>query len=140
MRNWYEEYVKRIKPDVYNCTERGLIINAIPNKSLNEFTFDKDVIVPEFALLDGAKDDNYKTEFIEIKEFIEKNKAVNPAFQKYKAWILIDEYVQSDIYIAEIRSEGRIKRGMDIKESVKMFQDQRINLILAAIDKLLTLF
>jgi len=140
MRNWYEEYVKRIKPDVYNCTERGLIISAIPNRSLDEFVFDKDVIMPEFALLEGAKDDNYKTELIEIKEFIEKNKAVNPAFQKYKAWVLIDEYVQSDIYIAEIRSEGRIKRGMDIKESVKIFQDQRINLILAAIDKLLALF
>jgi len=140
MRNWYEEYVNRVKPEVFNCTERGLTINAIPNRPLDEFAFDKDVVMPEFTLLDGAKDDDYKTELLEIKEFIEKNKAVNPAFQKYKAWILVDEYVQSDIYTAEIRSEGRIKRGMDIKESIKIYQEQRISLILVAIDKLLALF
>jgi hypothetical protein len=140
MRNWYEEYVNRVKPEVYNCTERGLVINAIPNRSLDEFTFDKDVVVPEFELMDGTKDDTYKAELIEIKEFVEKNKAVNPAFQKYKAWILIDEYVQSDIYIAEIRSEGRIKRGMDKVESIRIFQEQRVNFVLAAINKLLELF
>jgi len=139
MRNWYEDYVNRVKLEVYNCTERGLVIKSIPNKVLDEFTFDKEVIMPEFELIDGAKDD-YKTELLEIKDFIEKNRSVNPAFQKCKAWILIDEYVQPDIYIAEIRSEGRIKRGMDIKESVKMFQEQRINLILTAVEKLLNLF
>jgi hypothetical protein len=53
---------------------------------------------------------------------------------------LIDEYVQSDIYIAEIRSEGRIKRGMDKAESIRIFQEQRVNFVLAAINKLLELF
>jgi len=139
MRNWYEEYANRVKLEAYNCTERGLVINAIPNRTLDEFTFDKDIVIPEFELMDGAKDD-YKSELTEIKEFVEKNRSVNPAFQKYKAWNLVDEYVQSDIYIAEIRSEGRIRRGMDTKESVRMFQEQRISLILAAIDKLLSLF
>jgi len=150
MVNWFEEYVPRIKPNVINCTHKGVVFKGIPWQPISDFTFDKEYnfksmineCYKEYIDVCQVKQakPNIKTELVEIKDFVEKNKSVNPAFQKYKAWTLIDEYVQPDIYIAEIRSEGRIKRGMDIKESIKIFQDQRINFILAAVDKLLSLF
>lgn len=143
MRNWFEEYVNRVKPEVYNCTERGIVIQGYPNKSLDDFTFDKDVTVPELEPVDlaGVEKINadMKAELLEAKTFIETNKAINPTFQKFKAWILVEEYTQSEIYLAEIRCEARIRDGMDKKESVKMFQEKRIELILKAINRLLEL-
>jgi hypothetical protein len=143
MRNWFEEYVNRVKPEVYNCTVRGLDIKGYPNKSLDDFTFDKNVIVPEFEPLDIGNVESLNSEMtkelLEAKEFIETNKLVKPEFQKFKSWILVDEYTQSNIYLAEIRSEARIRDGMDIKESVKIFQEKRIELILEAINRLLEL-
>jgi hypothetical protein len=150
MVNWFEEYVPRIKPNVINCTHKGVVFKSIPWQPISDFVFDKEYDFKstinecykeyiDVSQVKKAKTD-MKTELEECKEFVEKNKSVNPAFQKYKAWILIDEYVQSDIYIAEIRSEGRIKRGMDKAESIRIFQEQRVNFVLAAINKLLELF
>jgi hypothetical protein len=143
MRNWFEEYVARVKPNVFNCTERGLVIKGIPNRSLDEFTFDREVVMPEFELVDIACVEKInaemKAELTEIKAFIEANKTLNPAFQKYKSWVLIDEYVQAMVYLEEIRSEARIKKGMEPKESAKIFYEKRIETILGAVNKLLEL-
>ncbi|MDD5239984.1 MAG: DUF115 domain-containing protein [Candidatus Nanoarchaeia archaeon] len=143
MRNWLEEYVARVKPEIYNCTERGLIIQGCPNRSLDEFVFDREIVTPEFEPVDMAGvekiNSDMTAELLEAKTFIETNRAVNPAFQKFRSWILVDEYVQTNIYLAEIRCESRIREGMDKRESVKIFQDRRIELILEAVNRLLEL-
>jgi len=147
MVNWFEEYVPRIKPNVVNCTHKGVVFKSIPWQPINDFTFDKEYDFK--AMIDDCYKKyidvcqvkqakaGLKLEIAEIKDFVEKNKSINPAFQKMKSWILIDEYVQSLIYIEEIKSETRIKNGMEIKESVKIFQDKRIELILNAVNRLL---
>ena len=150
MVNWFEEYVPRIKPNVINCTHKGVVFKSIPWQAISDFTFDKEYdfkaiindCYKEYIDVCQVKQAkaNLRAELEEIKDFVEKNHAINPAFQKMKAWVLVDEYVQPLIYIEEIKSETRIRGGMDVKESVKEFQDKRISLILEAVNKLLSLF
>jgi hypothetical protein len=149
MINWFEEYAPRIKPNVINCTHKGIVFKTIPWQPITDFTFDKEYdfnamindCYKEFIDVSKVKQIKLelKSELEKAKEFIEKNKTINPEFQKLKSWILIEEYTQTEIYLAEIRCEARIRDGMDKKESVKMFQDKRIELILNAINRLLKL-
>jgi hypothetical protein len=140
MRNWFEEYVSRVKPTAFNCTERGLVIKGISNRSLNEFTFDKEIPEVNFEPVE-TNDINSALlgELEKAKEFISATHSVTPEIQKYKAWPLIEEFVQSDIYLEEIRSETRIRQGMNAKESTSAFQKNRLDIILNNIDKLVNL-
>ncbi len=60
MRNWFAEYSGRIKPNVFNCTETGLVIDNIPNRMFNEFDlnkkYDLDAIIDECYCKNGKPD------------------------------------------------------------------------------------
>lgn len=140
MKHWFEEYAKRSKPDVYNCTERGLIIDNIPNADLNDmvkdFTkeYDFNVEEPVDTIDYESINKNLITELQDMKSAI-KTGQVN----QYKSWVLVEEFVQSLIYLEEIRCEDRIKNGMDKGESINIFQNNRQEVISKAIDDLINL-
>lgn len=143
MRNWFEEYTARIKPNVFNCTECGLVISGMENKALTDFPFDREYdfdsinaceLITEIESNKGIYD-----EIVANKTFINTNKLVTLEIQKCKTWPLVEEFSQSRIYLEEIRCEDRIKKGVSAKEAIKTFQENRLNIILESMDSLINI-
>lgn len=146
MKHWFEEYAKRVKPNIYNCTERGLVIEGIENKSFNDFTFDKkhdlkkiiDDCYKDFIDVESIKKVNIEIaeDLNKMKELLINSKQLVP-LNNFKSWPLVDEFSSTIIYLEEIRCEEKIKKGIEKEQAIKEFQDKRYNIILSNIDKLI---
>jgi hypothetical protein len=151
MRNWFAEYAGRIKPNVFNCTETGLIIDNIPNKTFDDFDLSKEY--PLDSIIDECYYKDGKPDFINLSNITETNNSLTEELnsvkdiflagqpiQPCKVWVLVEELSQAFIYLEEIMCEGRIKNGMDKKESIKIFQEKKREIILNNIEKLKKMF
>ena len=147
MRNWFAEYAGRVKPNAFNCTETGLVIDNIPVKTFDDFDLSREYDLGKIIDECYYKDD--KPDFIDLSKVKEKNQsmiaeldAVKAAFAESKplpqsqVWTLVEELSQSYVYLEEIICEYRIKNGMDKKESVKIFQEKKKEIIFNSIEKL----
>ena len=147
MRNWFAEYAGRVKPNAFNCTETGLVIDNIPVKTFGDFDLSREYDLGKIIDECYYKDD--KPDFIDLSKVKEKNQsmiaeldAVKAAFAESKplpqsqVWTLVEELSQSYVYLEEIICEHRIKNGMDKKESVKIFQEKKKEIIFNSIEKL----
>jgi len=149
MANWFEEYVPRIKPQFTNCTFEGLVFKNIPWKSLDECTkdftqeYDFKSMIDECYYKDGNPDyidlstvdkinEEIYQELEQMKPMLENGLPINA----FKSFILIDEFASMTIYLEEILSEARIKKGMDKGESIKMFNEKRKSILLDSINKI----
>lgn len=151
MRNWFTEYANRVKPTVFNCTERGLPMPGIENKSLDDFTFDKEYdfkkMIDEEYFKDGKPDYaqyDYKAEngkmideLKSIRDTIEKTNTATAEQKQLFSWIMIEEFSHVMIYLEEILSEERIRKGMDKGKSIDIFNKRRTEVLIDSIDKLI---
>jgi hypothetical protein len=146
MRNWYEEYAERVKPNVYNCTETGLPIKNIPNADFTEktkdflHTYDFESIINECFNKEYSNYLNINKKIIEeleqVKHAVMQNGRLTSDNMQLKAWSITEEFSQSLVYLEEIRCENNIKKGMEKAEAIKIFQNKRQNIILDSIEKI----
>jgi hypothetical protein len=152
MRNWYEEYVKRIKPPAFNCTAQGIPIEGIAQQKFSDFQFEDaniDEIVDEAYFHPDSTEPNYidinaingvNNEIIKeldtIKAQIQASNNITPQMSQTKAWLLLDEFISSMAYIHEIRMEYQIINGKPKEEALKEYTDKRTKTIIENIDKL----
>jgi len=150
MRNWFTEYAGRVKPNVFNCTARGLPMPGIENKKLEDFTFDKEYdlakIIDEAYYKDGEPDltpCDYKTENAKligelesIKESVEKTNTIPADLRKLYSMSMVEEFSHTMVYLEEILSEDRIRGGMDKSESINIFNKRRTEILLNSIKQL----
>lgn len=155
MRNWYEEYINRVKPPVFNCTAKGIPIVGAQNKSLNDdfddfkfsVDYNLDKMIDDAYYKPRTKEPNYMdlsnvqkinseiiNELDAIKETLEKTKTITPQLSKTRAWFVLDEFISTLAYLNEIRLEYKISQGKDKAEVIKEFQEQRNKDTLEQID------
>ncbi len=151
MRNWFTEYINRVHPPVFNCTERGLIIDGVPNANLNDFKVEREhdlkAIIDSCYFKDGQPDyidttvinsvNNLLSLELDImKSMVRANPTIGAQLQQYKAWTIVDEFTSSFIYLEEIKCEDKIKNGENMASAIKAFHDKRTEILLNAIDKI----
>jgi len=152
MRNWYEEYIARVKPPVFNCTARGVPIPGAENKSLDDFAFRIDYnfgkMLDDCYYKPGTDEpdfidlSNYEritkellNELDKIAESVKNVGSITPEMASLRAWSLLDELVSATVYLHELRSEHQIATGKLGKEdAVKGFQKKRSTTILEQVE------
>lgn len=152
MRNWYEEYIKRVKPPVFNCTAQGVPIEGVAQQKFSDFSFDEvniDNIVDDAYCCPDSTEPNYidigaiiglNKELIQeldmIKAQIQASNSITPQMSQTKAWTLLDEFVSSMVYLHEIRMEYKIMKGESKEKALKEYAEKRTQTIVENIDKL----
>lgn len=153
MYHWFEEYASRVKPPVINCTAKGIVFKNIKWQPISDFRFDKKYDIkgiidscyfkngePDFIDIGKVIEGNDKlvAELKEIKEAVSKNQGITPDFYSRKIWGVLDDYIGTPLFLAELRCELKIKLGMKPEEAVEEFQKRRVEVVMNMADHLIT--